>query len=196
MTPERYHKLKAVIGKRQNDITVVLDNVHNPNNISAVMRTCDAVGIQEIYVLNSKTPPVKNWGRRSNAGTAYWLDVFQFEDAESLLTQLKTKYNHIWASVLKPGAGNLFNLDLTQNIAFVFGNEKEGISEKLIAASNGSFTIPQAGIIPSLNISVACAVTLYEAYRQKDIAGHFAIPKLNPSEIERLVNKWGLAPDI
>ncbi len=62
MTPERRKKLLSVLHKRQNNITVVLENVFDPHNISAVMRTCDAVGIQEMYILNSEIPPYKKWG--------------------------------------------------------------------------------------------------------------------------------------
>ena len=82
MTPERKQKLMSVLNKRQNDITVVLENVFDPHNISAVMRTCDAVGIQDVYVLNTKIPRHKKWGAKSSSSAAKWLTIHQFENAE------------------------------------------------------------------------------------------------------------------
>ena len=82
MTPERKAKLESVLSKRQDDITIVLENVFDPHNISAVMRTCDAVGVQELYVLNTKIPRHKKWGAKSSSSAAKWLTVYQFENAE------------------------------------------------------------------------------------------------------------------
>jgi len=191
MTPERRAKLESVLSKRQNDITVVLENVFDPHNISAVMRTCDAVGIQEIYVLNTRIPRHKKWGTRSSSSAAKWLTVYQFEDAETCLSELRKKYSKILTTHLSNDALNLYKIDLTQPVALVFGNEHSGVSEEIRHLADGNFIIPQAGIIRSLNISVACAVTLYEAYRQKTIAGHYDQTKLNGEVLKELMDKWG-----
>jgi len=82
MTPERSQKLVNVLNKRQNDVTVVLENVFDPHNISAVMRTCDAVGVQEIYVLNTKIPRHRKWGAKSSSSAAKWLTIHQYDNAE------------------------------------------------------------------------------------------------------------------
>ncbi|HEX4851220.1 MAG TPA: TrmH family RNA methyltransferase, partial [Puia sp.] len=82
MTPEREQRILQVLNKRQQDITVVLENVFDPHNISAVMRSCDAVGIQEIYVLNTKIPRHKKWGARSSSSASKWLTIHQFNNAE------------------------------------------------------------------------------------------------------------------
>jgi tRNA (guanosine-2'-O-)-methyltransferase len=192
MTPERQKRIEEVLSKRQNDLTVVLENVFDPHNISAVMRSCDAVGIQEIYVLNTKIAPHKRWGYRSSSGAYKWLTIHQFTNTEECVAELRSKYAKIYTTYLSPGAANLYEMVLIESIALVFGNEHTGVSEEMIELADGNFIIPQLGMIQSLNISVACAVSLYEAYRQKQAAGHYNEPKLSPVESSRLKTEWGL----
>ena len=191
MTPERREKLMTVLKKRQNDVTVVLENVFDPHNISAVMRTCDAVGVQEIYVLNTKIPRHKKWGARSSSSAAKWLTIHQFENAKECFNALRGKYKKILTTHLSSDAVSLHTIDFTQPIALVFGNEHSGVSEEIRNMADGNFIIPQAGIIRSLNISVACAVTLYEAYRQKELAGHYDHQKLDSEMFNKLLLDWG-----
>jgi tRNA (guanosine-2'-O-)-methyltransferase len=192
MTPERRARLLSVLNKRQNDLTVVLENVFDPHNISAVMRTCDAVGIQEIYVLNTKIPPHKRWGAKSSSSAAKWLTIHQFTDARVCFDVLRTKYQRILTTHLSSDALNLYDIDFTGPIALVFGNEHSGVSDDLRAMADGNFIIPQVGIIRSLNISVACAVTLYEAHRQKKLAGHYDQRRLPEPQLGELLNEWNL----
>lgn len=195
MTNERQHKIESVLSKRQNDLTVVLENVFDPHNISAVMRSCDAVGIQEIYVLNTKIPRHKKWGTKSSSSAAKWLTIHQFEDAEECFTELRKKYSTILTTHLATDAVSLYELDLTRSVALVFGNEHSGVSEEIVKWADGNFIIPQVGIIRSLNISVACAVSVYEAFRQKSNAGHFEKQKLTSGEYSTLFNRWELNDD-
>ena len=192
MTPERRERLIAVLSKRQHDITVVLENVSDPHNISAVMRTCDAVGIQDIYILNTKIPRHKKWGPKSSSSAAKWLTIHQFENAEECFSSLRNRYSTILTTHLSSDAVSLHKLDLTKSIALVFGNEHSGVSEEIRKMADGNFIIPQAGIIRSLNISVACAVTLYEAFRQKTLAGHYDQRKLDDVGFNNLLNEWTL----
>lgn len=191
MTPERKARLEFVLSKRQNDITIVLENVFDPHNISAVMRTCDAVGVQEVYVLNTKIPRHKKWGTRSSSSAAKWLTVHQFENAEECFTALRKKYSKILTTRLSNDAVNLYDINFTEPVALIFGNEHSGVSEEIIKLADGNFIIPQMGIIRSLNISVACAVTLYEAYRQKSLAGHYDNQKLDGDVLKGLMDNWG-----
>ena len=191
MTPERRAKLESVLSKRQDDITIVLENVFDPHNISAVMRTCDAVGLQELYVLNTKIPRHKKWGPKSSSSAAKWLTIHQFENADECFSALRKKYSTVLTTHLSSNAVNLYDIDLSQPVALVFGNEHSGVSEEIRSLADGNFIIPQVGIIRSLNISVACAVTLYEAYRQKTKAGHYAKTKLNGEVLKELMDKWG-----
>ena len=195
MTPERNERLIAVLNKRQPDITVVLENVFDPHNISAVMRTCDAVGIQDIYILNHKIPPHGKWGAKSSSSAARWLTIHQFTDAEACFAELRKLYKKIYTTHLSTDAVGLHQLNFTEPVALVFGNEHSGVSEDIIAMADGNFIIPQVGIIKSLNISVACAVTLYEAFRQKNNAGHYDKAKLEGGKLITLRNEWGFIED-
>lgn len=191
MTPERSKKLSDVLNNRQNNLAVVMENVFDPHNISAVMRTCDAVGVQDIYILNTKIPPHKKWGSKSSSSAAKWLSIHQFNNAEECFAALRKEYDKIYSTHLASDAISLFDLDLTQNLALVFGNEHDGVSEDIRRMCDGNFIIPQVGIIQSLNISVACAVSLYEAYRQKKIAGHYKQSSLPQHKKNYLMKEWG-----
>ena len=195
MTPERKERLTSVLGKRQDNITIVLENVSDPHNISAVMRTCDAVGMQDIYILNTKIPRHKKWGAKSSSSAAKWLTVHQFENAGECFSSLRTRYSTILTTHLSSDAISLHSIDLTGSIALVFGNEHSGVSEEIRALADGNFIIPQVGIIRSLNISVACAVTLYEAYRQKNNAGQYNRRSLDDVRYNELLNEWGFEED-
>jgi tRNA (guanosine-2'-O-)-methyltransferase len=190
MTPEREHKIESVLLHRQYNLALVMENVHDHHNISAVMRTCDAVGIQDIYVLNTKIPRHEYFGVKSSSSAAKWLTVHHFDDTKKCFEQLRQRYEYIYSTHLGHNALSVYDIDFSQSIALVFGNEHEGVTKEAVALSDGCFIIPQVGMIQSLNISVACAITIYEAYRQKKIAGHYdhLIP-LHP-EYHLLAEQW------
>lgn len=195
MTPERFNRLTAVLNKRQPDITVVLENVFDPHNISAVMRTCDAIGMQDIFILNNKIPPHRKWGAKSSSSAAKWLTIHQYTNADECFAELRKRYKKIYTTHLSTDAVGLHQLNLTEPVALVFGNEHSGVSDEIISMADGNFIIPQVGIIKSLNISVACAVTLYEAYRQKSLAGHYDAVRLPDNQLHTLQNEWGFLED-
>jgi tRNA (guanosine-2'-O-)-methyltransferase len=190
MTPERLHRLTSVLDKRQGDITVVLENVFDPHNISAVMRTADAIGLQDIYILNTKIPRHKKWGAKSSSSAAKWLTIHQFESAGECFSSLRKRYSTILTTHLSSDAISLHQIDFTGTIALVFGNEHSGVSDEIRTLADGNFIIPQVGIIRSLNISVACAVTLYEAFRQKAAAGHYNRQGLDSVRYGALLKEW------
>ena len=195
MTPERTERLNTVLSKRQPGITVVLENVSDPHNISAVMRTCDAIGIQDIYVLNTVISNHKKWGTKSSSSAAKWLTIHQFTDVKTCFEVLRKNYKKIYTTHLSSDAVDLYDLDFSESVALVFGNEHSGVSDELIGLCDGNFIIPQVGIIKSLNISVACAVTLYEAYRQKKIAGHYDRQQMDDIKLGELKTSWGFIAD-
>jgi len=195
MTPERSERLLSVMNKRQPDLAVVLENVFDPHNISAVMRTCDAVGIQDIYVLNTKIPRHKKWGARSSSSAAKWLTVHQYDHAENCFADLRKSYSRIYTTHLSSDAVSLYELDFRESVALVFGNEHAGVSEEIRQLADGNFIIPQMGIIRSLNISVACAVSIYEAMRQKMNAGHYERQRMPSERAGSLLNEWGMYPN-
>src|ERR1700734_839509 len=127
MTRERSERLLQVLKHRQCDISVALENIFDPHNISAVMRTCDAVGVQEISVLNTRIPPHKKWGTKSSSSAAKWLTIHQYGDAEKCFSSLRSKYKRILTTHLSSDAVSLYEIDFTQSVALVFGNEHEGV---------------------------------------------------------------------
>jgi tRNA (guanosine-2'-O-)-methyltransferase len=190
MTPERRNRIEEVLRQRQPDLTVVLENVHDPRNVAAVLRTCDAVGIHEIFVINNKAPRTKEYNFHAGMGAMKWVQVHEFNDVEACVAAVKTKYPTLFGTYLNAKAVSLYELTLTEPVALVFGNERHGISTELLAHCSGNFIIPQMGMVESLNISVACAVSLYEALRQKQAAGHYTESRLSREQQDALLTQW------
>ncbi len=183
MTPERMEKFRRVAAFRQMDLTVVLENVHDPHNIGAVLRSCDSVGIPEIYVLYTEERlSEKNIiaGKSAASGARKWVDIHYFTELDTCVEALRKKYRRLLCTHLGESAVDLYELNLTHSTALVFGNEHEGVSKELLARCDGNFVIPQVGMVQSLNISVACAVTLYEAFRQRWQSGKYNAQRENP----------------
>jgi len=176
MTEEREERFRRVVALRQPNLTVVLENVHDSHNIAAVLRTCDSVGINEIYVLNTD-PRLKDKklyiSKLASSGANKWVDIHYYLDAEKCYSAVKKKFDKLYTTHLEGEPKDLYELDLAQSVALIFGNEKDGVSEVALKYSDGNFLIPQVGFVQSLNISVACAVTLYEAYRQRKSKGFY-----------------------
>jgi len=174
VTPKRDEKLKMIAANRQSSITVILENVHDPHNLGAVLRTCDSIGIHEIYALytiESKFK-LKSWtGHRSSSGAKKWVNVHYFDDPVSCFTEVRKKYDKIYGTHLSEDTKSLYTLNLTESVALLFGNEHRGVSKEVVEMLDGNFLIPQVGMTQSLNISVACAVALYEAKRQRLVKG-------------------------
>ncbi len=201
LTDKRQAKFKETISNRQTDLTIVLENVHDPHNIGAVMRSCDAVGINEIYVINTTSmteEQVLRFGK-SASGAIRWVTLHYFESVVACFKVVKEKYQRILATHLGEQSKDLYDLELTEPVALLFGNEHQGLSKEALDQCDGNFTIPQFGMVQSLNISVACAVTLFEVLRQRRIKGSYdqnfdeSIPfhKNKYDEwYEKQLNKW------
>lgn len=174
MLPKRLEKLKTIALKRQLNITVILENIRDTHNIGAVMRTCDSIGIREIYAVYSD-PEINlkrmKLGKRTSSGSRKWVRVFLYNELAPCIEAVRKKYDRILCTHLASDAQSLYDLELTGSIALVFGNERRGISDELLALSDGNFIVPQMGMVQSLNISVACAITLYECFRQRQAKG-------------------------
>ena len=193
MTPEREEKIKKVLNHRQSGLVVVMENVHDPHNISAVMRTCDAVGVQDLFVLTTVISRHKRFGKKSSASAAGWLTIHQYDNTKECMEAVRRHCDKIFATHLGVMSHSLYELDLTQRVALVFGNEHAGVTEECLGYCDGNFIIPQVGMVQSLNISVACAITLYEALRQRQLAGYYnGAAQLPAAEWNSLAKKWGM----
>jgi tRNA (guanosine-2'-O-)-methyltransferase len=158
ITDRRLEKLSKVAAQRQ-EMTVILENVHDPHNIGAVMRSCDAVGIQEVHIVIND-PRVRKW-----------LELFFYDDMATCVQNVRKKYDTILATHINDESKSLYELDLTGKVALLFGNEHDGISADALQYIDGNYLIPQYGMVQSLNISVACAISIFEAGRQRANAG-------------------------
>ena len=177
MHPKRLEKLQAVVARRQPDLAVVLENVHDPHNLGAVLRSCDAVGILNVFILFTEDHLRKDrvrLGKKTSAGARKWLHVHFYTDLEACVAHLRRDFDVLVGTRIGERSQSVYDLDLTQRIALVFGNEHAGVSAELQAHLDGNFLVPQAGMVQSLNVSVACAVCVYEAYRQRMLAGRYA----------------------
>lgn len=188
VTPKRLAKIERVLGHRQGQAAVVLENVHDPHNIAAVMRSCDAVGVQHVYVLNTSVPCYSTFGKRSSASANKWVTVHAFTDLHACVQALRSTYGQIVCSYVHPTAQALYDVNLCESVALVFGNEHSGVSEGLRQMADGLFVIPQCGMVQSLNVSVACAVSVYEMFRQRTKQG--ASVPLPAGEQMALRQKW------
>lgn len=194
MTPEREEKFRRVVARRQPDLTVVLENVHDPHNIGAVMRSCDAVGVQQLFVLYTEPQLIQKEiviGKRSSSGARHWVDLHYYTDPEACFRHVRRLCGQVLATRLGVASQSLYTLDLTRSTALIFGNERDGVSEQVLAFADGNFNIPQMGMVDSLNISVACAVSLYEAFRQRQVAGFYEEnPRLSTAGQELLYAEY------
>lgn len=190
MTPSREEKIRSVLSKRQPGLGVVLENIQDPRNVTAIMRTCDAVGVQELFVIADQRALPKRFGFKSARGTDKWVDLHLFGSTAACFQAVRHRFEKVFATSLSDTPKGLYELDLTGSTALVFGNEATGVSEEALALSDGSFLVPMVGMVQSLNVSVACAVSLYEAFRQKTLAGHYDTPALSNARTEELLSVW------
>ncbi len=189
VTPTRKEKLTRVALNRQNDLTVVLENIHDPHNVSAILRSCDAVGIKTVSLLYNieKFPKI---GGKSSASASKWIEARKFKTVDECYADLRARGFTIAASYLDENSRSLYDIEMTGKIAFVMGNEHRGISEEALAKADFSYYIPMKGMIQSLNASVAAAISVYEAFRQKLLAGHYDQPRLPAFEFDEMLTKW------
>jgi len=189
-TEERWEKVKKIVEKRQPDLTIILENLNDPHNFSAVLRSCDAVGIMNIHMVYYGSQPFPKLGNKSSGSAKKWIEIHRYNSISECYAALRAQGKKIFTTHMAKDSVSLYDLDLTQPVALVFGNEHAGVSEEAVRLADGNFLIPQVGMIQSLNISVAAAVTLYEAYRQKMVAGHYNYPKLKEQEFKELHDEY------
>ena len=172
----RLDRFKSVISKRQDDLVIVLENIWDPHNIGAIFRSCDSVGVHRVFIVNTdpKLQTEKTYARLSSAsGASKWLQLSFYETVEEAVSELRSQEFKILTTHLSSEASSMYDIDFTGRIALAFGNEHAGISEQLLELSDGNVIIPQYGMVQSLNISVACAVCLFEISRQRNIKGQY-----------------------
>jgi tRNA (guanosine-2'-O-)-methyltransferase len=190
-TERRQRRIEQVLARRQCDLTVVLENVHDPHNVSAVLRSCDSVGVLTVHTIYAEEEsPQQAFARTTSASAAKWIAVQRHESVAACYEELRTRGFLIAVTALTADSRDLYEVDLSQPIALVFGNEMRGVSDDALNAADLAISIPMMGMVQSLNISVACAVTLYEALRQRRLSGGYDTPTLSVEERSALVDQW------
>jgi tRNA (guanosine-2'-O-)-methyltransferase len=190
-TERRQARIRSVLERRQPDLTVVLENVHDPHNVSAILRSCDGVGVLRVHAVYSiEEPPAGAFARQTSASAAKWMDVERHESLAGCDKQLRAEGFSILVTSIGPDSRPLYDWDLRQPVALVLGNEMRGVSTEARDMADGAIQIPMAGMVESLNVSVACAVCLYEAFRQRTAAGDYQYPKLDPDRLRALEDDW------
>jgi len=191
MTERRLQKIKTVLSRRQPDLTVVIENIHDPHNVSAILRSADAVGVTEVHLVYTyeRFPAL---GKKSSASALKWVARKKFGSIDECYAELRKKGFLICATRITADAHSLYDLDLTRKVAFVFGNEHRGVSNEAAEHADAIFQIPMMGMVQSLNVSVACAVSLYEALRQRNLAGMYDTRRLPLREYQRMLREWTL----
>jgi len=163
----RFQRLKSVLNKRMSDLTVLVENVEKPHNLSAIIRSCDAVGILEAYAIFNKE---KFLTFNSTAqGSQKWVQINQYKETTEAIKILKEKGFKLYGTNLSPKSIDYRECNFTRSTAFVLGAEKWGISEEASSLMDEHIHIPMRGMVESLNVSVAASALLFEALRQRQV---------------------------
>lgn len=168
----RKKRIFAALSQRQEDLTLVLDNIHDPHNVSAILRSCDAFGVSNVQLYYTKTEFPK-LGEKTSASARKWVDAIRHRTAEGLREALKATHCQLLAATFSKKARPLREWNFLQPTAVILGNEHGGASAELLAMADGELYIPMHGLIQSFNVSVAAAIILAEAARQREDAGWY-----------------------
>lgn len=176
----RFQRIRDTLLKRQMDLTVCLEHVHKPQNVSAVLRTCDAVGIHQVNIVwNQET-----YFRRGTAmGSQKWLTHHKHQSIEAAHQCFKAQNMQVLVTNLSDTSVDFREIDYTQPTAIIMGQEKHGATAEAIALCDHQITIPMMGMVQSLNVSVAAALVLYEAQRQRQIVGLYDQVTISKAEL-------------
>ncbi len=188
MTPERFKRVQAVLAKRQPDLTVLMDEVNKPHNLAAIVRTCDAIGVGKVHAV-APSKQVR-FGNATTAGSTRWVDCERHTDVTLAAQQLKAQGYQLLCTQLSERSVDFRSVDYTKPTCIIVGAEKFGVSDAAAAAADQHIIIPMDGMVQSLNVSVATAIVLYEAERQRRDAGFYNAQRLSAAEYQNLLVEW------
>ena len=189
MTPERLKRINAMLDMRQPDLTVCMEGVHKNHNLAAVVRTADAIGVSDVHAIWKNEKMRVSGG--SAAGSQNWIDVHNYDNTEDAIAQLKAQNMQVLVTNLSETAVDFREIDYTKPTAIILGQEKFGASETALKMADQDIIIPMVGMVQSLNVSVACSVVLYEAQRQRQLAGLYDTPRISEQRRQRFLFEGG-----
>lgn len=176
------------MAKRQPDLSVLMENVHKPHNFAAVMRTCDAVGVLDTFAVIKSRDPTNITATASSADK--WVRLHRFDAIQDVARVVRERGMKIVAAHLSNRAVDFRSYDYTQPTAILLGQELDGVTEEALALVDQEVVIPMAGVIASLNVSVAAATILYEAQRQREAAGMYKSPRITGAKADALLFEY------
>jgi tRNA (guanosine-2'-O-)-methyltransferase len=185
----RLDRIRQVLAHKQPDLTVVMENIHDPHNVSAILRSCDAVGVVRVDLLYT-VEAFPKIGKKSSSSANKWIETRKHRKVEECYARLRDEGFRICATTMAQDSVSLYDLELAGPTAFVLGNEHRGVSPDAARLADVRIMIPMVGMIESLNVSVAAAVCLYESFRQRAVQGLYASPRLGESALSTLTDAW------
>ena len=188
MTPERFQRLSAALARRQPDLTILMDRVHKSHNFSAILRSCDAVGVLEANVV--ATDDAVAIHHATSAGSKKWVAVRQHASVEEAIRRLRERGFAILAAHPSAESRDYREVDYTRPTAITLGAELHGLSAEALALADTHVTIPMVGLVHSLNVSVAAGLFLFEAARQRTAAGMYQRSRLPADEFAARLFEW------
>ena len=188
-TKKRIEKVKKVLSLRQPDLRVILEEVLNTHNASAVTRTCDAAGILHVDIISRSHEPFPV-NEAISTRAEKWVQFHTYSAPSECFSYLKKEGFVIAATHLGEDSIPYTDVDYTQPVAIVFGNEAAGISEETLAFADYKIKIPMIGMVQSLNLSVSVGIILYEAMRQRLEKGFYDRQRLSADEFNAYLKKW------
>ncbi len=184
---QRLARMKEVLSSRQPDLRLFLERVVNYHNVSAILRTADAVGVFHVHYFHPDHLPINE---AISCGAHKWLFLHQEQEVTASLARLKAQGYQLVATGLFPEAKFFREVDYTRPTVIIVGHELEGISEDIRKCADVLVKIPMYGMVQSLNVSVATAVILYEAERQRRAKGLYDRCRLGEDEMKAVLEKW------
>jgi tRNA (guanosine-2'-O-)-methyltransferase len=189
MTPERLERINMMLDHRQPDLTVCMEGVHKSHNLAAVVRTADAIGVSDVHAIWKSDEMEVRGG--SAAGSQNWIDVHNYSKTKDAIDALKKQGMQVLVTNLSESAVDFREIDYTKPTAIILGQEKFGASDIALEMADQDIMIPMVGMVQSLNVSVACSVVLYEAQRQRQLAGMYDKPSIDENRRQRFLFEGG-----
>ncbi|WP_440997445.1 tRNA (guanosine(18)-2'-O)-methyltransferase TrmH [Arhodomonas sp. SL1] len=189
MSAQRLARMRAALDRRQPDLRVLLDGVHKPHNLSAILRTCDAVGVAIAHAVPAPGGEV-GVRRHASSGAGQWVGLRRHDSLQAAVGALRGEGVRILAAHHSERAMDFRSVDYTRPCAVLMGAELHGVSAEAAELADAHVVIPMAGLCESLNVSVAAAVILFEAQRQRADAGLYDHPRLDPQTYRRRLFEW------
>ncbi|MGS2719367.1 tRNA (guanosine(18)-2'-O)-methyltransferase TrmH [Paraglaciecola aestuariivivens] len=188
MSIERYTRIRELLKLRQPSLTLCLEQVHKPHNVSAIVRSCDAVGVHQVHAVWEQKAKMR---KGTAMGSQNWVGIQEHSSIEQAVGHLKSQNMQVLVTNLSEKSIDFREIDYTRPTAIILGQEKHGATQEAIELADQDIIVPMVGMVQSLNVSVAAALILYEAQRQRQIAGMYDSQQLSEQACQKVLFEGG-----